>query len=115
MTIVLVTIISIPLGLLISSHLEGVVIAEEKTAATSLARMDMERIKMMAYANVVSATLSNYLGHDYDVVRTVSYALGNSTSAESVKLIRVSVRRTGSNTDIITLSTYIARNVNNGS
>lgn len=115
MTITLVTIISIPLGLLISAHLEGVVMAEEKTSATNLARLDMERVKMMAYANVVSATLSNYLGHDYDVVRTVSYALGNSTSAESVKLVRVSVRRTGNNQDIITLSTYLAKNVNNGS
>lgn len=115
MTIVLATIISIPLGLLISSHLEGVVMAEEKMSATNLARLDMERVKMMAYANIVSATFSNYLGHDYDVVRTVSYALGNSTSAESVKLVRVSVRRAGSNQDIMTLSTYITKNVNNGS
>ena len=111
MTIVVVGIISIPLALLLKQHVQSAFQSQDYSSAVNLARFEMERVKKMSYNNIVTASFSNYQGYAYDVIRTVSYAQGNAASAESMKQVQVDVRKTGSATNLVSLSTYITRNV----
>ena len=79
--------------------------------ALHLARFKMETIFNTAYASITSATDSSYQGYTYNVTTTVSYAFGTSLTAESVKLVTVSVTKTGSATVLVTLNNYIVKNV----
>jgi len=116
MTIVVVGIISVPLSLLISQHVESMVQSQDYTLAINLARFEMEEVNNMDYASIVSKTSSSpYKGYNYDVIRTVSFVPpGDAGSSESLKQITVTVRRSGEATDLVTLVTYIARNVSYG-
>jgi len=111
MTIVVVSIVAIPLSLFLGQHVTSVVQSEDYTMAADLARREMERVKNMAYANVVSASFLNYQGYNYDITMTVSFAQGTALTPESLKLVRVDVRKSGSATVIFSLVTYLARNV----
>lgn len=117
MTIVVTTAIAIPASLLMSGHIENTFWVNESNFATNLARLEMERVKVLDYNNISNANFSDYLGYDYDVVRSVSIldpldAL--QTDGEELKQINISVRKSGSADDLITLMTYIAKNVANG-
>jgi len=114
MTIVVVGVAALPLSLLISQHIETAFHSEDSTIAFNLARFEMERVNNMAYTNIVNASFSNYQGYNYDIVRTISYVNGSSSSAESLKKISITVNKTGDNTVLASLVTYIARNVNYG-
>lgn len=114
MTIIVLAIIAIPLSLLLSQHISSVFAAEDYAAAVNLGRFEMEKVNNLAYTNIISANFPNYEGYNYDVTRTVSFAQGNAASAESLRSIRVDVRRSGSATVLLSLNTYIARNVNYG-
>jgi len=111
MTIVVVSIIAIPLTLFLGQHVVSVVQSEDYTMTVDLARHEMERVKNLAYANVVSASFSNYQGYNYDVTRTVSFTQGTALTPESLKFVRVDVRKSGSATILFSLVTYLARNV----
>lgn len=111
MTLVIIGIIAAPMGLLIGQQFEGVLFSQEYHAAMNLARFEMERVKKMSYASIVTANFSNYQGYPYDMTRTVSFAQGNAGSTESLKLVIVDVRRAGSAAVLFRLRTYIARNV----
>lgn len=114
MTIVLVGIVSIPLALLVSQHIESVFRSEDYTITRNLARFEMEVVNNTAYANIVSASSPSYQGYNYDVTRTVSFAQGTALTSESLKQIRITVTRHGSATVLVSLVTYIARNVSYG-
>jgi len=111
MTMVVVSIIAVPLALFLGQHVTSVVQSEDYTMAADLARREMERVKNMAYANVVSASFPNYQGYNYDIIRTISFAQGTALTPESLKQVRVDVRKSGSATVIFSLVTYLARNV----
>lgn len=111
MTIVVMSIVSVPLSLLIGAHLESVFVSEDEAMAQNLARFEMEKVNNMNYANVTSANFSNYQGYPYDLVRTVSYVQGNGATAESLKKITVDVTKSNGTNVIAGLITYLAKNV----
>ena len=111
MTIVVVGVIVLPLSISIFSQAQGTVTSGVYTTALNLARFEMEKVNNLPYANIVTASFSNYQGYAYDVTRTVAYAQGNAGSTESLKQITVSVTQTGSATVLDSLTTYIAKNV----
>jgi len=114
MAIVVVGIIAIPLSLLLSQHVQSLFVSADYATAVNLARLEMERVNNLAYANINSATFSNYEGYNYNVVRTVSYAQGNAASAESLKKITVEVTKSGSATVLLSLNSYMVKNVSYG-
>ena len=114
MTIVVISIVAIPVSLLLTEHIRSVVYSQDITVALNLARMEMEKVNNLSYASISIASYANYSGYAYDVTRTVTYAQGNVGSAESLKKIIVEVKKAGSATVITTLTTYLAKNVSFG-
>ena len=111
MTIVVIAIIAIPLALLVMEHLSSTLRSEDYTMAVNLARFEMENIKNLNYANIVSGSFPNYQGYSFDITRTISFAQGSGATPESLKLVQVDVNRSGSAAILFTLKTYIAQNV----
>ena len=111
MTIVVVGIVALPISLTLGKQVQSVFVSRDYTMALHLARFKMETIFNTAYASITSATDSSYQGYTYNVTTTVSYAFGTSLTAESVKLVTVSVTKTGSATVLVTLNNYIVKNV----
>jgi len=114
MTIVVVGIVAIPLSLLLSQHIESTFQSEDLTIATNLARFEMEKVNNLAYASIVNATFSNYEGYSYDLTRTFAYAQGSDSSAESLKKITVEVSKSGTAAVLVSLISYIAKNISYG-
>ncbi len=111
MTIVVIGIIAVPLSLLISRHIESIYISEDEAMARQFARFELEKVNNMPYANIASATTSQYEGYNYTVYRVVSFIRGDSGSSESLKKITVNVTKTGNPDPLISLVTYIAKNI----
>lgn len=114
MTIVVVGIVSIPLSLLVSAHIRSVFNSADNTLARELARFEMEKVNNTSYASISSANTSNYEGYTFDITRTVTYAQGDASSTESLKKIVVDVKKSGSAAILVSLMTYIAKNVGYG-
>jgi prepilin-type N-terminal cleavage/methylation domain-containing protein len=114
MAIVVVGIIALPISITLSKHVQSVFISQDYSMALNLARMDMEQVLNTAYASVNSASFSNYQGYAYDLSRTVTYAQGNAGTPESLKLVSISVTKAGSGTVLVTIKTYIAKNITLG-
>jgi prepilin-type N-terminal cleavage/methylation domain-containing protein len=114
MTMVVMGVVAVPLSLLLSQHTQSVFQSADYTTALNLARLEMEKVNNTAYASINSASYTNYSGYDYDLTRTFIYAYGTAMSAQSVKKILVSVTKHGSATELFSLVTYIAKNVNFG-
>ncbi len=111
MTIVVIGIIAVPLSLLISGHIESVFVSEDNVQARQFARFELEKVNNMPYASIATDTIPQYQGYNYTVNRVVSFVRGNSGSSESLKEITVSVTKTGSPDVLISLVTYIAKNI----
>jgi len=114
MAIVVTGIIALPVSITLGKHVQSVFVSQDYTTALNLARLDMEQALNTAYASLSSASFNNYQGYDYDLSRTVTYAQGNWWTPESLKLVVVSVTRAGSADVLVTLKTYIAKNVTLG-
>lgn len=116
MTIVVTSIVAIPLSLMLSQHMVSVFVSKDYTMAVNLARFEMEIVNNMNYANIAIGTINvpNYQGYNYDVARTVTFNQGNSTTPESLKKIQVDVKKSGSAIVLVSLVTYRAANVNYG-
>lgn len=114
MTIVVVGLIAVPLSISLVEQVQGVTQSTDYTAALNLARFEMERVNNLAYASITSTSFSNYQGYPYDIDRTMAYAQGNAGSAESLKQITVSVKKAGDSTVLLSLKTYIAKNITYG-
>lgn len=114
MTIVVVGIVAVPLSLMLSRHIESAFASTDYTTAVNLARFEMEKMNNADYADIGSDNFSNYEGYDYDVTRVVTYAQGNAASQESLKKITVEVKKSGSAISLISLVTYIAKNIRYG-
>lgn len=112
---VVVGIIAIPLSLLVSQHVQSAYRSEDYTLALNLARFEMERADNLNYTTgLLNASFTNYQGYNYDVARTVAYAQGNAASIESLKRVAVDVTKSGNVTILVSLVTYIAKNVRYG-
>ena len=114
MAIVVVGIIALPVSITLSKQVQSVFISQDYTMALNLARSDMEQVLNTAYSGINSAYFNHYQGYDYDLTRTVTYVQGNFWSAESLKLVTVSVTKAGSAAVLVTLKSYIAKNVTVG-
>ncbi len=114
LTIILVGITAIPLSLMVFEHIESLYASEDYTLARNLARSELELVNNTAYVGILTAGFPNYQGYNYDLIRTVTFVQGNAASAESLKRITVSVTKHGSAAVLLTLATYIAKNVSYG-
>ena len=111
MTMVIVGLIAVPLSISLTAQVQSTVQSGAYTTALNLARFEMEKVSNLAYASIASASFSNYQGYSYDLTRTVIYAQGDAGSVESLKKITVSLTQAGSATVLVTLVTYVAKNV----
>ncbi len=106
-TIVVTGLIALPLALSLNAQINGAVSSGAYTTALNLARYEMEQVNNTPYANISSATYSNFKGYPYNVTVTVTNVPGNVNPAASLKQITVSVTKTGSATVLASLTTYI--------
>jgi prepilin-type N-terminal cleavage/methylation domain-containing protein len=111
MTIVVVGIVAIPISITLSKHVQSVFISQDITMATNLARADLEQMNNTAYASIVSATLNNYQGYNYNLTRTVAFVNGTALTAESTVKVTDQVTASGSATVLAKLVTYISKNI----
>jgi prepilin-type N-terminal cleavage/methylation domain-containing protein len=114
MAIAVIGIIALPISVTLGKHVQSVFLSQDYTTALNLARLDMEQALSTDYNSLESASFSNYQGYAYDLDRNVSYAQGNWWSSESLKLVVVSVTKAGSADALVTLKTYVAKNVTSG-
>ena len=113
MTLVVVGIVALPISITLSKQVQSVFVSQDYTTALNLARFEMENVLNTAYNSIAVGTTSspNYQGYAYDLITTVSYAFGTALTAESVKLVTISVTKAGSAIVLVTLNNYIAKNV----
>jgi prepilin-type N-terminal cleavage/methylation domain-containing protein len=114
MTIVVVGIIAVPVSLLLFQHMESTLQSGDVSIALNLGRFEMEKVNNTPYASIVSASFSNYEGYNYNVTRAITYVQGNDSSSESLKQVRVTVTKSGEAAVLVSLVTYIARNISYG-
>lgn len=118
MTIVVVSILGIPLALLLREHIEGAFQSQDDTMAVNFARLEMETVKNMSYDNILIGNFisSNpiYSQYGFEAEIRVRYIQGSGSTPERLKEIRVNVRKLGDPTVLFSLVTYLARNVNYG-
>jgi prepilin-type N-terminal cleavage/methylation domain-containing protein len=115
MAIVIVGIIALPVSITLSRHVQSVFISQDYSMALNLARLGMEEALNTAYTSLSSASFNNYKGYNYNLSRSVTYVFGNYWSAESLKLVSISVTKAGGADVLANLKTYIAKNVTVGS
>lgn len=91
MTIVILSVIGIPLSLLLSQFLVSSAFNEDLTYAAQLGRWELERTAAATFDNINSQFLSQYQGYRYDLDKTVEYLYGGVSSQESLKKITIRV------------------------
>jgi hypothetical protein len=111
MTIVVVSLVAIPISITLSKHVQSVFISQDVAMANNLARLDLEQMNNTAYASIVSATLNSYQGYSYNLTRTVAFVNGTSLTAESTVKVTEQVVRSGSAIVLTVLTTYISKNI----
>ena len=111
MTIVVVSLVAIPISITLSKHVQSVFISQDVAMANNLARLDLEQMNNTAYASIVSATLNSYQVYSYNLTRTVAFVNGTSLTAESTVKVTEQVVRSGSAIVLTVLTTYISKNI----
>ncbi|MFH1504329.1 MAG: hypothetical protein ABIH08_02935 [Candidatus Omnitrophota bacterium] len=111
MTIVVVSIIGIPLSALVVEYINGYWYNDRLSSGSQLARSEQELLMNTGYDNINSAFFSQYQGYPYDLQRTVTYQEGDGSTQESLKKIEVIVYSSGTNKAAAKLTTYRAKNV----
>jgi hypothetical protein len=111
MTMVVMGLACMPLALLIRGHIDAAQASTRTNAAVHLARLEMETVNALSFGAVTSSQHAKYRGFPYDVYRSVSYVYGNDAAPEALKKVIVEVRPSGEKTPVVSLITYIARNV----
>lgn len=114
MTIIVVGLIAVPLSISLVEQVQGVTQSTDYTMALNLGRFEMEKVNNLSYDSITNASFSNYQGYAYDIDRAVAYVQGGAASIESLKSITVSVKKAGNATILLSLATYIARNLSYG-
>ncbi|MFA6358228.1 MAG: prepilin-type N-terminal cleavage/methylation domain-containing protein [Candidatus Omnitrophota bacterium] len=114
-TIVVVGIVAFPISITLAKQVQSVFVSQDYIFATNLARLDMDTSLNTAYASLVSASFTNYKGYPYNLTRTVVYVPPSTAlTGESLKSITVSVTKSGSTIILITLVSYVAKNITIG-
>jgi len=113
-TIVVLGLVFVPLGITVARYVDGAFYSDDLGTAKELARMEMEKVNNTAYASILTSSSSNYEGYPFDMTRTVTYAQGDAGTTESLKKIVVDIKKSGSSTVLVSLVTYIAKNVSCG-
>ena len=131
-TISLAAILGIPIGLLLSEHLNGALQARDAAEAMSLARRELELLDSfnnfcdLALSIVPPQTFDPYLApYPYALTRTITCQVGgaNCTSAcaaapaatdNAVKRIQITVRKRGSPDPLASVVTYRTKYVRFG-
>lgn len=110
MTIVVVGIIALPVSITLSKHIQSVFISQDYTMALDLARFEMEKIINTAYTGIAVGTTNSasYQGYAYDLTTVVSETTFGS---QAYKTISVSAKKAGSAAVLVTLKTYLVKNV----
>lgn len=111
MTIVVVGIVAIPISVTLSKHIQSVFDSQDMTMAANLARFDLEQMNNTAYAGIASAVIPGYQGYAYDLTRAVSFVNGTALTAESTVKVTSQVTKSGSAAVLVSLTTYISKNV----
>ncbi|MDD5691272.1 MAG: type II secretion system protein [Candidatus Omnitrophica bacterium] len=111
MTIVVISIVALPISVTMAKHVQSVFQSQDITMAINLARLDLEQVNNTPYNSIASANIPNYQGYGYDLVRTVYFINGSTYSQESTKKITVQVSKAGSATVLAKLVTYISKNI----
>ena len=111
MTIVVIGVVAIPISVALNEHVQSVFASGDITMANNLARFDLAQMNNTAYASIVSATLNNYQGYSYNLIRTVTFVNGTGATAESTVQITDQVTKAGSATVLASLTTYISKNI----
>lgn len=124
-TLTLAGILAVPIGLLLGEQVHQAVSSQETNPALQLARYEMERLDSLNNffenpdLSIGSTTQTNFLGTSYDMTRTVSCIVGNCTSgsfnSQGVKLIEVTVTKSGATEPSVALTTYRTKHVSFGS
>jgi prepilin-type N-terminal cleavage/methylation domain-containing protein len=114
--IIILGILSVTLAIFVSNQLQAVVRSGEFANAVNLARLEAEIVNSTAYASLTTGTTTttNYKTYPYDVIRTVSYISGTDLTAESLKQITIVVRPNGKSNNLVTYTTYRAKNITFG-
>lgn len=110
-TIMVVSIIAIPLSLMLCQHIVSMQSSGDMNVAVNLARLEMENVNHLSYAAVTNANSSNYLGYGFDIQRIVTYVYGSGSAPESLKKIQVQVYKSGESNAIITSISFRCKNV----
>lgn len=113
MTIVVVSIIAIPLSLTVCQYIASFSANTDLTSALQLARWELEEISRMTFDDfngINPASFSQYKGYAYDLDRIVSN-IGNPGSEDSLIRIDIEVHPQGEADVLTRFTTYRARNV----
>ncbi len=110
-TVIVLGVAAVPLSLMVVEHAESLAVSREHAQAGNLLRDEMENVRSIDYAQVVTVQFPQYKGYAYDLNRAVSYVAGSSSSQESLKKITVAAAKAGSTGVIMRLTTYRAKNV----
>jgi prepilin-type N-terminal cleavage/methylation domain-containing protein len=108
-TIVLVSIVMIPIALIAAEFVRSTVYADSLTMAANLGRQEMAIVNNLSYADPTLADgydhrTTNYAGYPYDVRRAVNSVIGTN---DNLKRVMVDVFPRGSATRLIELVTYV--------
>ncbi len=113
-TIVIISIIAVSSATAVMEYIRGARNSQGIAISMNLTRLEMERVSNIDYNQVISQNISNYEDYDYNLVRTVTYEAGGSSSSENLKRIRVDIYPSGSATATASLVTFRAKNVTVG-
>jgi len=111
MAIVIAGILAIPISVTLSKQVQSVFDSQDLALAANLARLDLEQMNNTAYAGIVPATLNNYQGYNYNLIRAVSFVNGAALTAESTVKVTVKVTKPGNPAVLVKLVTYVSKNV----
>lgn len=114
MSVVVLSIISLPLSLLICRYVSSAYSGHSKMYAVNLARREAEVVCNIGFNSLGEGVslFSQYEGFPYDIRRTVSYKEGGALSDESLKKIELEVFPEGETTGrLAEVTMYRAKNV----
>ena len=107
MAIVILTVIAIPTATMIGAQIQGMAKSSDLTVAGNVARLTMEQLNNTPYASIAASGSSVIT--PYTVNWTVATVVG-ANGAER-KDITLTVQRTGSGANLLTLYGSITKNV----
>jgi len=116
-TISLSAILGVPVGILLSEHLNAALRARDAAVAMSLARTEMERLDSLndffAIASQAAAPVAGFPAYTQSVTMTcfLGDCTNTGTGSQGVKQINIVVTKTGATNPLATIVTYRTKHV----